>query len=441
MNAGAVADLGLALETVGHDGDRTALADVGTGFEASIVLSLMLTVGAEEPCPLPDDPALAQVAVAMRDAGYWAFIVDPAWRVVYVTDDWRLAAGGNVEMVALPLGVHYTGSEFLGALERRLGPVVFESARQAMVGLGPLMLADTPGGPEELRKLLDPRIQDLVDALGTSERVVATSYAYDGPVFAGRRVTTVAAAVRVRDCDGRFAGTVLMPKPEANVSVFAAMTALGDLRHLNRMQGVAKAGRRAAAMLFADLESSSQLARGLSTASYFSLARRIVRAADRCVVDNGGLVGRHAGDGVVAFFLAETAGSESAAARGCIQAAHDLRAALSDVAARSDLDRESLDIRVGLHWGATLYVGQIMTSGRMEVTALGDEVNEGARIEACATGGRTLASKDLLERLGPDDSGALGLIPEHVTYTPLAQLPTATEKARRDAPTIAVCEI
>jgi hypothetical protein len=36
-----------------------------------------------------------------------------------------------------------------------------------------------------------------------------------------------------------------------------------------------------------------------------------VRAADQCVVDSGGLVGRHVGDGVVAFFLAETADSES----------------------------------------------------------------------------------------------------------------------------------
>jgi len=31
--------------------------------------------------------------------------------------------------------------------------------------------------------------------------------------------------------------------------------------------------------------------------------------------------------------------------------------------------------------------------------------------------------------------------PDRVTYTPLADLPTATEKARRDAPAIAVCEV
>src|SRR5205085_4313398 len=111
------------------------------------------------------------------------------------------------------------------------------------------------------------------------------------------------------------------------------------------------------------------------------------------------LVGRHVGDGVVAFFLAETAGSESAAARACIAAARALRAALADVAARSNLTAEEVVLRFGLHWGSTLYVGQIATSGRTDVTALGDEVNESARIEACATGGRALASKVLLERL------------------------------------------
>jgi len=38
------------------------------------------------------------------------------------------------------------------------------------------------------------------------------------------------------------------------------------------------------------------------------------------------------------------------------------------------------------------------------VTALGDEVNEAARIEACASGGRMLASKNPIERLDPNDA-------------------------------------
>ena len=86
-------------------------------------------------------------------------------------------------------------------------------------------------------------------------------------------------------------------------------------------------------------------------------------------------------------------------------------------------------------------VGNIITAGRTEVTALGDEVNEAARIEACATGGRALASKSLLEHLDPTDAARLGLDPDHATYTRLADLATATDKARRDAPAIAVYDI
>ena len=58
-----------------------------------------------------------------------------------------------------------------------------------------------------------------------------------------------------------------------------------------------------------------------------------------------------------------------------------------------------------------------------------------------ATGGRALASKALIERLDADDSDALGIDANAVSYTPLAELPTATDKARLDAPAVAVTEV
>jgi class 3 adenylate cyclase len=249
------------------------------------------------------------------------------------------------------------------------------------------------------------------------------------------------AFLRVRDDTGQIAGTALLHKPAVGMAVLARIAAMGDLRHFKRMEHVAKPGRRPAGVLFADLESSSALARRLSTAGYFTLVRRLARAADECVVDAGGLVGTHAGDGVVAFFLAESTGSESAAARACITAARAIRDAVPDIAARCEVNPDDVVMRFGLHWGANLYVGQITTKGRTEVTALGDQVNETARIEACATGGRALASKDLLERLDRDDAAALDLDPDHITYTALANLSTTTEKARRDAPAVSVIEI
>ncbi len=394
----------------------------------------------QDTCPLPDDPTLAAIARALNDANYWAIIVDGQWRNLYITDALRLSRGGLLELAPFPIGVHFYSSESLTAmLAARGGPFTLETARRGFEGVGPYMLAGAEGGYEELRELVDPSFHDIVDRLSPPDAVNARSVAYAG-YSAGMPVEFPMTLLPVRD-DGQLAGTVLLIKPAASMAVLGAMAAAGDLRHFERMQQVAKPGRRPAAMLFADLESSSPLARRLSTASYFALVRRMARTADQCVIDAGGLVGRHVGDGVVAFFLAGSAGSESAAARACIDSARAIREAMVDVAARSDLAPEELLMRFGLHWGATLYVGQIATSGRAEVTALGDEVNEGARIEACATGGRTLASKELLEHLDAEDAATLGLDPGRLSYTPLADLPTATEKARRDAPAIAVCEV
>jgi class 3 adenylate cyclase len=397
----------------------------------------------QETCPLPEDPVLAAVARALNDGGYWAEIVDRGWRGVYMTDDTRRMYGGRSELAPYPLGMHSYGPERVSAgMEWRGGQFPMEIFRSQFAMWGGVILADTPGGREGLCELVDPRLRDIVDELTPLEIPAARTFTFRG-VFTGRGagIETMVTMVRLRDDAGDIVGTALIAKPAVGMAIITRITAMGDPRHFERTERVARSGRRAAAVLFADLESSSPLSRRLSTASYFALVRRMARAADQCVIDAGGLVGSHAGDGVVAFFLADLCGSESAAARACITAARTLRDAIGDVAARTDLQPEDVVLRFGLHWGASLYVGQITTGGRSEVTALGDQVNETARIEACATGGRALASKDLVERLAPDDALALELDPDAVTYTPLGDLSTATEKARRDAPAIAVCEI
>ena len=399
----------------------------------------MTTVGGQT-CPLPADAVLREMAIAMSEAGQWGEIVDHNWLWAYVTDELRLSYGGLLGLADVALGEHYVGRV---AVESRLGwrsgPNTPELARETFAAVGGLTLADTAGGRDELREIVHPQLRDLVDDL-TPQGFSALSFEWRG-MHSGHEGSARVTAVRLRDDQGRLVGTALIYKPAASMAVLGAIAGAGDLRHFERMQSVAKPARRPAAILFADLEASSPLARRLSTASYFALGRRLVRAADQCVIDAGGLVGRHAGDGVVAFFLAETAGSESAAARACITAARELRAALGVVAERSGLAPEEVVLRFGLHWGSMLYVGQITTAGRSEVNALGDEVNETARIEACATGGRALASKGLMERLEPEDAVALDVNPDDVTYTPLGDLSTATEKARRDAPAIAVCDV
>jgi class 3 adenylate cyclase len=386
---------------------------------------------------------LAATARALNETGHWAEILDKDWRAAYMTEEGRLIYGGRVELAHYLVGTHaYSREANEVAAAWAGGHFPIEVLREAFAALGPWVLADKRGGREELRGLVDPRLHDIVGRLQPTPLVSAAGLEVGGIyTAAGAPVRVAITASRIRRETGEIAGTMFVMKPGVGMSVLARMTALGDARHFERVEQVIRPGRRAAAIMFADLESSSALARRLSTGGYFRLIRRLARAADQSVIDAGGLVGTHAGDGFGAFFLADIAGSESAAAAGCINAARALTSALSDVAARSELDPEEIVVRFGLHWGANLYVGQIATAGRAEITALGDPVNEAARIEACATGGRRLGSKDLVERLTARDASAIGIEPERVRYTPLTDLPTATEKARRDAPAIAVVDL
>ena len=399
---------------------------------------------------LPDHPILAAWASALNETGHWATITDSNWRYVFVTDELSVSYQA-LGLPAVPVGAHLLSAEGVEYVLAQLGgswPSP-EIRRAWFLTSGRYVLASTPGGREELRRLVDPEFADLVDELQPldhpvvsvldplRERDAASSMASG----ANADLPTTAITFRIEDSHEHVVGFCAVIKPAAGMSHLAAATARADLVHLERMRVVERPDRRPGAILMADLESSTLLSRRLPTAQYFALIRRLIRAADHCIIDAGGVVGRHAGDGVVALFLDETTGSESAAARACITAARTLRNALVDLAARSSLSEAELSLRFGLHWGATLYMGRILTEGRSEVTALGDEMNEAARIEACATGGRMFASKTLIERLNQADANSLGLDTSHVTYTPLTDLSTATDKARRDAPSIAVCEL
>ena len=97
------------------------------------------------------------------------------------------------------------------------------------------------------------------------------------------------------------------------------------------------------------------------------------------------------------------------------------------------MPRGELKINAGVHWGGALYLGQVITGGRLEVTALGDEVNECARIQQSARDGALLASKPLVERLDPEHAQAFGLDPLTIMYRTVGELPGVTPKAVRDA--------
>ena len=118
------------------------------------------------PYPLPKDPALAEVSSALRDTGHWAWVVDDRWHIAYATDELRLGFGAGVELAPWALGAHIFGPEAMSmSLGWRFGSNTSELIRMLFSFLGGWVLADTPGGRDELREIVDPSLREMVDQL------------------------------------------------------------------------------------------------------------------------------------------------------------------------------------------------------------------------------------------------------------------------------------
>lgn len=385
------------------------------------------------------DPTLETVLNRLNETGFAAEVWDRDWRLYGVTDEYKVMIAAGREIPDVGEGLHFLDARMEAIRESWPAGPTRESMIRWIRDHGGAMAGAVPGGKETLREGVDAAMEPVVDALSV-EPMPAAIAGETEIRFGSSTIVNDTLMMPLREDGGAYAGSVVIVKPAVGAATLA-MLALGDARLFERMIGLIVPGQRPGAIMFGDLESSTALARRLPSSVYFRLIRRLSVAIDEVVVDAGGIVGKHVGDGVTAFFLSEEHGSDAGAARSCIGAAREIQARTPAIAERTGLEASEVVLRFGLHWGASLYVGRLLTSGRLEATALGDEVNEGARIESSAAGGLRLASKPLIERLGADDFGALGIDPVGLSYTTLAELGGSSEKARRDAPTISVCPV
>ncbi len=388
------------------------------------------------------DPRLAEIARHLDQSRWGAEIWDSEWRLAHVSRESRSVLGGELTDEELGIGRHVLQARYA---EPWYGTVDDASRRQLIEVELPYVAWDTPGGAKRVRELFTevtgqgaPPIEPAEPPPLWSAQITLTLEGQ--PPFPVQYL-----AFRIYSIDGTFLGTGYFYGSTLPARLVALVTR-GNEAMFDRMAQLVDPGRRTAAVLFADLQASGSLSRRLPSAAYFELVKELTTAMDRVVIGHNGIVGKHAGDGVTAFFLADQFESASQAAAAAIASAREVRAQACTVAdemgARTGLyDASDCAINVGLHWGGTLYMGQVVTGGRLEVTALGDEVNEGARIQQSARGGAILASKALIERLSVDDGAPIGVDPEEVVYTPLADFPAADGKAVRDAGTLPVTEL
>jgi len=388
--------------------------------------------------PLPEHPELREFARAMEGAGVSGDIVDARWRTVFISSELARLAGVAPQDVS-----RYYGKSMIRRHHEDPGTwgVTDESGvtwwRQIVPIMRHYLRPEDPDYEAVFGPLRDAATR--VTPVAVAPRAWQQSYEFRPENAFGRSLRSEMRFIewRVSDDSGTFIGAVRLVRATLAESLLSRL-GRGDSGLFERMNRVSEPGRRPAGILFADLEASGALSRRLSSRGYFDLISGLTDLIDSSVIARHGIIGKHAGDGGSALFLvADFDGSESAAARGAIEAARAIRHGADQLGP----DEISVKLNIGLQWGATLMIGQVATSGRLEVTALGDQMNEGARIEAAATSGAILASKDVIERLDVADAQATGLDPDTLAYTPLGELDGASDKAVRDAGAIPVTNI
>ena len=387
------------------------------------------------------DRRLAEIAGHLERSRWAVELLDPEWKLIWISDELK-ALIGEYDEEKIGYGRHIVACRFSDTWRRTVVP---DTPGRTLENEMRYMVRDTPGGKEALCAMVGERWALMVRAIEPVDPPPLWFGSIEFVQGSLPPVTVNYISVRVHDEAGDFLGTVGLYGPSLPARVLA-LVARGNPGMFERMSRLVMPGRRRAAVLFADLQASGALSRRLPSGVYFKLIRSLTTAMDEAVIRGSGIVGKHAGDGVTAFFLADDLGSTSRAARAAIETARRICASADEVAGEVASDTGLLEpadcrINVGLHWGGTLYMGQVVTGGRLEVTALGDEVNECARIQQTARDGATLASKSLIERLSDEDAAPLGLDPDGLTYRVVAELEGAGDKAVRDAGGIPVASL
>lgn len=145
------------------------------------------------------------------------------------------------------------------------------------------------------------------------------------------------------------------------------------------------------AMVFADVRGSTPLAEKLGNREFSQLIDRFFRVSADALIRGNGLIDRLAGDEAIGFFVPGMAGPEYT--RRALRSAIEL---LKSTGHGSNGD-PWVPVGVGVHRGHA-FVGIVGSRhGVQNLTALGDDVNVGARIASAAGPGEILASVEFCQ--------------------------------------------
>lgn len=142
------------------------------------------------------------------------------------------------------------------------------------------------------------------------------------------------------------------------------------------------------------MRGSTTTAERIGDRAFSDLINRFFRVSWDVLVGSGAILGRLAGDEAIGYFVPGFVGPEYA--RAALDSAKDLLRATG----HADDDGPWIPLGAGVHAGHG-YVGLVGNPGEtMELTALGDDINVGARLADAAGVGKIVASLRLCDTIG-----------------------------------------
>ncbi|MGH6899300.1 MAG: adenylate/guanylate cyclase domain-containing protein [Geminicoccaceae bacterium] len=288
-----------------------------------------------------------------------------AWGVIW-TRDGSDTHEYVVPRTTLATGAYY-GSPFEHVVERR------QSFRRRLLGLDP--------------KRDHQVLHEMAAAGGTDYLAVPLEYG-DGSVQAMSLVSDGADGFAERHLElierlRQPLAAALEPTAMRRSSASLLRTFLGEGPAEAVLAGAIRRGDRRhieAAILFSDLRGFTTMSERLGEAELFAALDRYFEAVVEAVRAEGGDVLKFLGDGVLAIFPVEAAGSRAAACRAALQAVERAGQRLAGAAAGGGTP---LAFTATLHVGQVVY-GNIGSPDRLDFTVLGPAVNLVSRLEGLA---------------------------------------------------------
>src|SRR5918999_690511 len=319
-----------------------------------------MTSGSE---PAEFTESAQEIIAELERTGVAAELVNPDWRPVGVSPQLRALPGAGSDE-ELGLGRHILETRALPAWRQFVSD---EEARAVARELIPYMADGTPGGLAALWEMADSVLGSVLSEIKPKPLpplYVATVGFRQGDL---PPVSVHCVVVRLSGEEGDVAGILLLYVSRLPASLLA-LVARGNEAMFARMAELIEPSPHPAAILFAYLESSATLSRRLASAAYFRLLREMTTAIDAAVATECGITGKHAGDGVTAFFLSDQLGSDSAAAMAALRTARKLPRVAADAAEALaaegvELDSGECRLNLAVHWSGGAYIGQIVTGG------------------------------------------------------------------------------